>query len=60
MQFSELVDGDKFMHNNVEYTKIAPVKISCCKSVNALRTDNSKQRIFVPPQQQVEKVTSAQ
>lgn len=53
-KFSELADGEKFVFNGVEYSKIAAVKISCCKSINAVATANEKQRIFVNPITEVE------
>lgn len=53
-KFSELTDGQQFKLNDLEYKKIAAVKISCCKSVNAVAANNEKQRIFVQPGIEVE------
>lgn len=52
--FNELIDGAKFKINNIEYQKIPPLKISCCKSVNAVATENSENRIQVTPLTEVE------
>lgn len=52
--FDELSNGTKFIHNGTEYEKIANVKISCCKSINAKAVANEKTRIFVAPKTTVE------
>lgn len=44
--FSELKDGDKFKVNNVIYEKIPPIKISCCKSLNAREVDSHEKKSF--------------
>lgn len=48
-KFSELENDQVFALNGVEYRKITPVKISCCKSINAVAHQNENQRIFVQP-----------
>lgn len=53
-QFKDLTDGEIFRYNNTEYTKIAAVKVSCCKSINAQETANANNRIFVQPSVEVE------
>jgi hypothetical protein len=52
--FSEVADNTVFTWNGKQYTKMATVKVSCCKSINAVAVDNNKERIFVQPQQDVE------
>ncbi len=44
--FKELNLGDKFTVNNVEYVKIAEVKVSCCRSINAQAANDPNQRTF--------------
>ena len=46
--FSDLKPGDAFTLNNVSYTKIPEVKISCCKSVNAQVVDNVNNKTYFP------------
>ena len=46
--FSELKVGDNFTANNIEYTKIAETKISCCKSVNAQAASNANNKTYFP------------
>lgn len=53
-KFNDLTDGTKFTFNGTEYEKITAVKISCCKSINAKSTTNEQQKIFVPPNTEVE------
>ena len=48
MQFHELVVGDKFIIENVEYTRINDERISCCKVLNAVRNDNQEKTQIVP------------
>lgn len=46
MKFSELQVGQKFISNGIEYTKIEPQKVSCCKTLNAINlVDNNKTMI---------------
>jgi hypothetical protein len=57
MKFSELAVGDKFTFNGTEYVKTETVKVSCCKSVNCMKTaDNSK--TMVNPDSAVEQVNA--
>lgn len=53
-QFKDLADGEIFKHNNLEYKKIAQVKISCCKSINAEEVANASNRAFIGPLVEVE------
>lgn len=53
-QFKEIVDGEQFTFNGLQFKKIAAVKISCCKSINAEESTNANNRIFVQPNQEVE------
>lgn len=53
-KFSELANGEKFVINQKEYEKVAPVKVSCCKTINAVLTTNAKTRIFLQPNAEVE------
>lgn len=52
--FQELAVGGIFIFNGTQYTKIDQVKVSCCKSINAVCVDNNQQRVFIQPQQEVE------
>ena len=52
--FSEVPDNNIFTINGMQYTKVAAVKISCCKSINAIKVDNDHQRIFIQPATEVE------
>jgi hypothetical protein len=56
-KFSELENGEKFKVKEIEYEKIAAVKISCCRSINAKNTSNEQQQIFVTPNQEVETIS---
>lgn len=47
MKFSDLEVGKKFIYNEKEYTKVAKLKISCCKSINAVNTNDKKDRVLV-------------
>jgi len=38
MKFKEVAVGQKFTLNDIEYVKINPVKVSCCRSVVAKNT----------------------
>lgn len=57
MKFSDLKVGDQFTYKNVQYTKIQPQKISCCKVLNALNISNN-QKVMIKPIENVEKVSS--
>jgi hypothetical protein len=52
--FSELENGTKFVYKGTEYEKVAQVKISCCKNINAQSTANAKIRTFIAPKAEVE------
>lgn len=53
-QFKDLADGEIFKHNSLEYKKIALVKVSCCRSINAEETTNANNRTFIQPLTEVE------
>jgi hypothetical protein len=56
MKFSEIQVGQKFTTNGIEYTKIEPQKVSCCKTLNAINlSDNNK--VMIKPDTDVEVVT---
>lgn len=48
MKFHELKIGDKFTIDNVEYTRITDERISCCKVLNAQKTENNEKVQIVP------------
>ena len=55
MKFSEISVGQKFTSNGIEYTKIEPQKVSCCKTLNAINlSDNTK--VMIKPDSEVEAV----
>lgn len=56
MKFSELAVGQKCKFNGTEYQKTEPQKVSCCKTLNAVRTDNNE-KAMIRPTQEVELVT---
>lgn len=47
--FSEISINQYFVHQNIEYKKIQPIKVSCCKSYNAEQKDNPSNKIFIQP-----------
>lgn len=53
-QFKDLGVDSSFTMNGIEYTKINPVKISCCKSINAQEKNNTNNKTFVQPLVEVE------
>lgn len=53
-QFKDVVDGEVFKMNDLEYKKIPAVKVSCCRSLNAESTTNANDKIFVQPLSEVE------
>jgi hypothetical protein len=57
MKFSDLKVGDKFTFKNIQYTKIEPQKISCCKVLNALNISDNK-KVMIKPIENVEKISS--
>ena len=44
----QVAQGETFKVNNIEYTKIAEVRVSCCKSVNCHVSTDVNQRTFFP------------
>lgn len=52
-KFKELNVGDKFVYAGTEYIKMAPVKVSCCRSVNVHVAGNTSQRTFLNPDVEV-------
>jgi len=55
MKFSEVAVGQKFKWNDAEYTKTEAVKVSCCKSLNAVKLENNE-KVMVRPNDEVELV----
>ena len=55
MKFSELQVGQKFTTNGLEYTKIEPQKVSCCKTLNAINLSDN-QKVMIKPDTVVELV----
>jgi hypothetical protein len=47
--FNELHNGDRFTFNSKEYVKIAELRISCCRTINAQAIENSNDRIYIQP-----------
>jgi len=56
MKFSELTVGQKFKINEVEYTRIDDIKVSCCKKLNAINNSNQT-KVMIKPTDEVELVT---
>lgn len=46
--------GENFKVDNIEYTKIAEQRISCCRSVNCHASGDINQRTFFPDNTVVE------
>lgn len=46
--FAELVNGDKFIVNGVEYVKTDEVRVSCCKTINAHVASDISQKAQFP------------
>lgn len=55
MKFSELAVGQKFNINGTEYQKTETQKVSCCKSLNAIKIANNE-KVMIKPVQEVEVV----
>lgn len=53
-QFKDVADGETFTLDNKEYKKVAAIKVSCCRSLNAESTANASDKIFVQPLSEVE------
>lgn len=53
-QFKDISVDEKFKLNDVEYTKINTVKISCCKSINAQQVADANHKTFVQPLTEVD------
>ena len=56
MKFSELSIGQKFKINEVEYTRIADIKVTCCKRLNAIK-NSDQTKVMIKPTDVVELVT---
>jgi hypothetical protein len=54
IEFKDLAEGAEFVYNSVRYKKIAPMKVSCCQSLNAESTENSTKKIMVRPLEKIE------
>lgn len=57
MKFSELAIGDNFTYKGVEYKKISPIKVSCCKTWTAIKVADN-QKIMIKPNEIVEKINA--
>lgn len=53
-QFKLLNDEETFIVGDVTFKKIPTVRVSCCKAINAHQVDNPSNRIFVPPENEVD------
>jgi hypothetical protein len=53
-QFKDLNIDDQFILNNNTYKKIADIKVSCCRKLNACLVEDTNQRIQVKPLDEVE------
>ena len=56
MKFHELAVGERFKFNNVEYTKIAEVRVSCCKVKENCQELVSGTKAVLKPMDEVEKL----
>ena len=56
MKFHEIGVGEKFKMNNMEYTKIPEVKLSCCKIKENAQSVTSGTKIVVKPLDDVERI----
>lgn len=53
-QFQNVEDNTVFKINDTEYRKVPQVKISCCKSINAVQVANEANRTYIQPSTEVE------
>ncbi len=53
-KFNDVENNTVFKINGMEYTKVPTVKVSCCKSINAIQVDNTNNRTFIQPSTDVE------
>jgi hypothetical protein len=44
----QVAAGEIFKVNNINYVKIAEVRVSCCRTVNCHVLEDSNQRTFFP------------
>lgn len=54
MQFKDLGVDAVFTLNNVQYKKVAEQRVSCCKSINAVKVDDAKIRVKVEASTEVQ------
>lgn len=54
IDFKDLTEGAEFVYNSVRYKKIAPMKVSCCQTLNAESLDDSRKKIMVRPLEKIE------
>jgi hypothetical protein len=52
--FKEIQEGESFVFQNKEFKKTNVIKVSCCRSYNAELIADTKQKIFLKPDEQVE------
>ena len=53
-EFKDVLVGECFLINGIKFTKVKEERISCCKSMNAIASENPANRIFVQGTKQVE------
>lgn len=56
MKFNEVAVGEKFKFNNVEYTKIPEVRVSCCKVKENCQEIVTGNKVVLKPLDEVEKL----
>jgi flagellar biosynthesis regulator FlbT len=49
IKFQELKVNDKFFINGIEYTRVADKRVSCCKVLNAVASNEPSKVIQVKP-----------
>jgi hypothetical protein len=53
-KFKDLIINDQFILHNNSYKKIADIKVSCCRKLNACLVDDPNHKIEVKPLEEVE------
>lgn len=54
VRLADIAEGSLFTKDGVEFKKLPTVKISCCRSINAEQTENTNNRVFINPDDEVE------
>lgn len=57
-QFKDVAVGESFKFNGLQYTKVQEERISCCRSINAVASENEANRTFIQPNAEVEELTN--